>query len=121
MFFAKDPVYARDRKTDLHDGVEPYVKLGRLCVVKEERGRRVADSLIQGALDWARENWEEVRKMDENEGGEWKGLVCVHAQEGAVKTWARNGFVADERMGTWLEAQIRHVGMWRRVEFDDST
>jgi GNAT superfamily N-acetyltransferase len=121
VFFAPDPVHEVDRKTSLHDGEEAYVKLGRLCVVKEERGRRVADLLIQGALEWARENAGEVRRIcgvgAEGEGKwEWKGLICVHAQEGAVRAWERNGFVVDEGMGEWLEAEKKHVGMWRRVD-----
>jgi len=32
-------------------------------------------------------------------GGEWNGLVCVHAQEKAVTTWGRNGFRVDRRGG----------------------
>lgn len=104
-----------DRKTDLHDGVEPFVKLGRLCLVKEYRGNRLADLLIQEALRWARkeENREVVGGKD---GKEWKGLVCVHARIEAMKTWARNGFVLDEGLGTWFEAGIPHVGMICRLE-----
>jgi GNAT superfamily N-acetyltransferase len=56
------PVYAVERKTSLHDGAESYVKLGRLCVAKEERGKRFADFLINAALDWARGNARELGK-----------------------------------------------------------
>lgn len=54
LFNVPLPVYVVERKTGLHDGAESYIKLGRLCVVKEERGKRFADSLINAALDWAR-------------------------------------------------------------------
>lgn len=110
------PVYAADRKTSLHDGVESYVKLGRLCVVKEERGKRFADLLINAALDWAKGNPGEIGKGVAGEVPEWKGLVCVHAQEKAVGVWERHGFVVDEGMGSWFEAGIRHIGMFRRLE-----
>jgi predicted GNAT family N-acyltransferase len=107
------PEYKKDRKTDLHDGVEPIIKLGRLCVIKEERGKGYANLLIQAALTWAREHAESF----EIEGvPEWKGLVCVHAREEAVSTWARHGFVLDKGMGNWFEAGIRHVGMFYRLD-----
>ena len=72
--------------------------------------------MIREALKWARENPEEVRKMCGEGGGEWKGLVCVHAQEEAVRTWERNGFVIDKEMGEWVETEKRHFGLWQRVE-----
>ncbi|TVY35395.1 hypothetical protein LSUB1_G008467, partial [Lachnellula subtilissima] len=99
VFFAADPIYETGKRTSFHDGEEPYVKLGRLCVVAEERGRRIADVLIQGSLEWARENPGAVARMCGDGGGEWRGLVCVHAQEGAVRMWERNGFVVDREMG----------------------
>lgn len=92
------------------------MKLGRLCVVKEKRGKRFADLLINAALDWAKENTAKVGREVGDEVPKWKGLVCVHAQERAVEVWKRNGFVVDEEMGNWFEAGIRHVGMLRRLE-----
>jgi predicted GNAT family N-acyltransferase len=113
LFTTPIPEYKIDRKMDLHDGVEPVIKLGRLCVVKEERGKGYANLLIQAALAWAREHPEGF----EIEGiPRWKGLVCVHAREEAVSTWTRNGFVLDNGMGTWFEAGIRHVGMFYRLD-----
>lgn len=93
----------------MHNDIEPYVKLGRLCVLKEERGKRWADELIQEALGWAGRNAGFM-------GEEWRGLVFVHAQERAVGTWRSNGFVVDEGMGEWFEAGIRHFGMLRRAD-----
>lgn len=49
---------------------------------------------------------------------EWRGLVCVHAQEGAIKTRKRNGFVVDEEMGRWFEAGLPHVVMFCRLELE---
>ena len=109
------PEYAVDRKTSLHDGIESYVKLGRLCVIKEERGKSFADLLIKAALEWAQANAGEIGKKVGDEVPKWKGLVCVHSQEKAVGVWERHGFVVDEGMGNWFEGGIPHVGMFRRL------
>jgi predicted GNAT family N-acyltransferase len=106
------PEHAVDRKTSLHDGVESYIRLGRLCVIKEELGKRYADLLINAALAWARENAEEFGKWVGEDVPEWKG---VHAQEKAVGVWERHGFVLDGGMGHWFEGEIRHVRMFRRI------
>lgn len=116
VFLAELPAWKEDRATSFHDGRELYVKLGRLAVVKEERGGRRADLLIQAALKWAGENPGLCK--GEGEGGEWKGLVCVHARREAKTTWERNGFVVDEEMGTWMEVGGNMVGMFCRVEID---
>lgn len=112
------PVYGIDKKTSLHDGVESYVKLGRLSIVKEERGKRFAALLISAALKWAKENAEEIQKGVKEEVPKWKGLVCVHSQEKAIRVWARNGFVLDEGMGTWFEGGIKHVAMFKRLTLE---
>lgn len=112
FFRRPPPEYQVDRATSLHDGKEPYLKLGRLCVVKEFRGKRLADTLIQTALKWASENPQFGRK----EGvPEWKGLVCAQAQEKAVTTWQRNGFVIDEEMGSWNAVGVRHYCLFHRL------
>ena len=122
-------ITGKDRKTQFHDGEETYVKLGRLCVVKEEREKRYADLLIQAALDCVKKNpgfAMRGRKLDgakgegREEGRAWKGLVCVHAQERAVNVWMRDGFVIDVEMGTWFEGGMRHFGMWRRLQVCES-
>jgi predicted GNAT family N-acyltransferase len=116
LFTAPIPEYKKDRKTDLHDGIELLIKLGRLCVVQEERGKRYADLLIQAALTWAREHPESLgMKVEGEEVPEWKGLACVHARVEAASTWARNGFVIDEGIGSWFEVGIKHVGMFCRL------
>ena len=80
-------------------------------MVKEFRGKKLADQLIQTALKWAAESLISVKDIPK-----WKGLVCINANEKAISMWQRNGFVVDEGMGTWFEAMIRHYGMFMRVE-----
>ncbi|TKA70419.1 hypothetical protein B0A49_09219 [Cryomyces minteri] len=122
-----------NHKTSMHDGREPYVKLGRLAVLAPFRGLGLARLLVNSALEWAAQNAEtilpppsptsrEQRKLaaggDDADSGEdrWNGLVLVHAQTGVQKVWEKWGFVKDEGMGVWDEEGIDHVGMWRRVE-----
>ena len=102
----------------MHDGKEPYLKLGRLSVIKKFGGNKLADVLIQAALKCAAENpnfSKEQLGEQELEAPEWEGRVCVHAQEKAVITWTRNGFVVDKGMGNWFEAGMKHFGMFTRV------
>ena len=113
LFSASLPGYVVDRKTDLHDGIEPYVKLGRLCVVEEFRGRGYGILLVTRMLQWVKEN-PEFACGDERR--EWKGLVGVHANVNAVGTWKKCGFVVDEGMGSWFEGGMRHVGMFLRLD-----
>jgi GNAT superfamily N-acetyltransferase len=75
------PEHVIDRKTSLHDSIKSYIRLRRLCVVQEERGKRYADFLITAAFEWARENAEEIGKGAGGDVPVWRGLVCVHAQE----------------------------------------
>lgn len=122
VFFVDLPVFPRDgekdRVTKMHDGVEAYIKLGRLCVLKEWRGRGIANMLIETACAWARKKGNKEYCAGRDLGGEqeWKGLCLVHAQIGARRTWERGGFVVDEGLGGWMEAEIEHLGMWRRVD-----
>jgi predicted GNAT family N-acyltransferase len=118
-------------KTEMHDGKEAYIKLGRLSVLQPFRGLGLARLLIDAALTWASENSHNIlppmspaaaeqRKLELGGGAEvedvWKGLVLVHAQAHLEKYWALFGFVKDESMGTWEEEDIVHVGMWKRIE-----
>lgn len=117
-----------DRPTSFHDGREPYMKLGRLAVVKEYRGNGLSGLLIQTALSWLRSNpsffdpsitelgLEQMGASTETEIPKWGGLVCVHAQEQSVGTWAKLGFQVDKGMGKWWEEGIPHVGMFKRLE-----
>ncbi|OAQ73189.1 acetyltransferase, GNAT family [Pochonia chlamydosporia 170] len=117
-----------DRPTTFHDGKEPYVKLGRLAVVKEYRGNGLSGLLIQTALSWLKSNpsffdpsitelgLEQMGASTETEIPKWGGLVCVHAQEQVVGTWEKLGFRVDKAMGRWWEEGIPHVGMFKRLE-----
>lgn len=114
-----------DRETSLHNGVEPYVKFGRMAVIEAYRGKGIAGQLVRAAIDWARENPEafNVSEAVDVAGAEvpktmttWGGLICAHAQEYVKDAWARWGFKVDEKMGRWSEADIPHVGMLFRVD-----
>ncbi|KAF5019926.1 hypothetical protein F66182_8049 [Fusarium sp. NRRL 66182] len=123
--------YISDRATTLHDGQEPYVKLGRLAVVKEFRGHRIAGLLISTVISWLKANpsyfdpsikeygLEQLNATTEKEIPQWKGLVCVHAQKQVEDYWKRWGFEVDEGMGTWWEEGITHSGMFMRLEIGE--
>lgn len=125
---SKTRPYAPDRATELHDGKEPYVKLGRLAVIKEFRGHRVAVILVKAALEWLKKNPGHFNPSIKELGLEaigvapgdpipkWNGLVCVHAQKQVVGLWEKLGFKVDEGMGTWWEEGIEHKGMFLRME-----
>ncbi|KAG9245591.1 acetyltransferase [Calycina marina] len=127
------PNYMQDRKTSGHDGIEPYVKLGRLAILPEFRGHGLAKLLAHAALTWARGNPTyfnpNVAEVGMKKLGAetfedipaWNGLVCVHAQIGVQTMWERWGFVMDEEMGRWVEEGIEHVGMWKRLNIEPRT
>lgn len=129
----QNPTFTPDRPTTFHDGVEPYVKLGRLAVTKEFRGRGIAGQLIRTAVDWMRRNpgyfdpspaAHGFEHLGMERGGtlpRWGGLFCAHAQEDAVRVWEKCGFQVDEGMGQWMEEGIPHVGMFLRVEVEPET
>jgi len=121
------PPFIVDRATTYHDGKEPYIKLGRLAVLKEFRGSGVAKMLVNAAMSWARENPTFFNPSIKDVGMEkmgasiaadipvWKGLVCIHAQEYIASAWTKWGFKIDEGMGKWDEEGILHVGMFQRL------
>ncbi|PNS18202.1 hypothetical protein CAC42_7571 [Sphaceloma murrayae] len=112
---------------------EPYVKLGRLAVLKPYRKLGLSTLLVKAALQYASEHpdnilpplsptaAEQKRLELEKEGKDpevvtrWEGLVLVHAQKGIEKLWKQWGFVRDTTMGEWDEEGILHVGMWKRI------
>ncbi|KAJ8068585.1 hypothetical protein OCU04_002297 [Sclerotinia nivalis] len=122
------PPYIVDRATTYHDGIEPYIKLGRLAVIKECRGSGISKLLAGAAMSWAQQNpsyfnpsiatvgMENVGASSTEEIPVWRGLMCVHAQEQVAPLWAKWGFKIDEGMGTWNEEGIKHVGMFQRVK-----
>lgn len=120
----------REPRTSMHDGKEPYAKLGRLATLKPYRRLGLGRLLMNAALNWAASNAHAIlplpspthREAAKVDGATkvseetWKGLILVHAQYGTEKMYANYGFVRDENMGSWVEEGIKHVGMWRRVE-----
>ncbi|KYK55279.1 acetyltransferase, GNAT family [Drechmeria coniospora] len=116
-----------DRATSFHDGKEPYVKLGRLAVVKDFRGNKLAGLLVDTVLSWLKSNptyfdpsitelgLEQLGASKETEIPKWRGLVYVHAQEQVVGAWTKWGFQVDDAMGRWWEEGIPHVGMFLRL------
>ncbi|PTB75894.1 hypothetical protein M440DRAFT_1334193 [Trichoderma longibrachiatum ATCC 18648] len=123
--------FVKDRPTTFHDGKEPYIKLGRLAVIKNYRGLSFAGQLVRSALEWIKKNpsffdpsirelgLEQLGSPTEAEAPQWKGLVCVHAQEQVAKAWAKWGFEIDEGMGKWYEEGIPHVGMFLRLNISE--
>ncbi|KJZ80265.1 hypothetical protein HIM_00115 [Hirsutella minnesotensis 3608] len=115
-----------DRATSLHDGKEPYVKFGRMAVVKEFRGKGLATLLVETALSWLRANSSffdkgitdvsDASTTEEQEKPRFKGLICAHAQESASGFWSNAGFRVDDGMGKWLEEDIVHIGMFQRIK-----
>ena len=118
-----------DRATTFHDGREAYVKLGRMAVIEDYRGKGIAGKLVKSAIAWTKENptaFDVLGAVDES-GAEltgamtsWNGLICIHAQEYVADAWAKWGFKEDEEMGRWTEAGIPHVGMFMRVNLPAS-
>jgi predicted GNAT family N-acyltransferase len=123
----ESPPFIIDRVTSFHDGQEPYIKLGRLAILKDSRGRKLSDLLVNSAIEWAEKhpeyfNLSASRSYADSKSLEldayrttWNGLICVHAQEYVANAWAKWGFVVDEGMGKWTEAGIKHVGMFKRI------
>ncbi|KFY38069.1 hypothetical protein V494_04523 [Pseudogymnoascus sp. VKM F-4513 (FW-928)] len=118
-----------DRATTFHDGREAYVKLGRMAVIEEYRGKGIAGQLVRSAIEFTRTNPEvfNLPGAKDESGAElmeamtiWNGLVCIHAQEYVADAWARWGFKEDEMMGKWTEAGIPHIGMFLRVDLPAS-
>lgn len=124
------PPYIVDRETTYHDGKEPYIKLGRLAILKEFRGSGISGLLVNAPLVWLKKNptyfnpsiktlgMENIGAQSTAEIPVWKGLVCVHAQVQVEKFWSRWGFKIDDAMCTWIEEGINHVGMFQRLDLD---
>ncbi|KAI9781566.1 MAG: hypothetical protein M1816_002238 [Peltula sp. TS41687] len=123
------PSRSPTRASALHDGKEPYAKLGRLATLPAYRGLGLAGLVVSNALEWAGAHPFSVLPLPSptsteaakaGRGGldprqDWKGLVLVHAQKRLEGMYRRFGFETDEGMGEWMEEGIEHVGMWKRI------
>ena len=107
-------------KTEMWDGHEPFVKLGRMATLKGYRKLGLGRLLVNTAFEWLESNADKVTGQMEaichehNEEERWRGLVLVHAQKEIERFWASVGFVRDDGMGTWWEEGIEHIAMWKR-------
>ncbi|QDS77839.1 hypothetical protein FKW77_006528 [Venturia effusa] len=112
---------------------EPYIKLGRLSTLAPYRGLGLSRLLFNAATTWASEHPAEIippkdpaeieaMKLEgRKEPVAWEGLVLVHAQANVRGLWEKFGFVVDEKMGTWIEEGIEHVGLWKRIPVKGGT
>lgn len=102
---------------------EPYIRLTRVAVLSEYRGKGLGRVLCETALAWAREHAKEINEAAaelaaENEVvdvKQWEGLVIVHAQTAVEEMYRRVGFETDPSLGKWDEEGVPHVGMVSRI------
>ncbi|RYP31625.1 hypothetical protein DL767_005632 [Monosporascus sp. MG133] len=123
--------FGTDRATTYHDGREPYVKVGRMAVIPEFRGHRIAGQIWRAARKWLEEHptyfnpsvtelgMDQLKAGASSEIPKWNGLVICHAQESVTKVYEKWGFKVDEGMGKWYEEGIPHVGMALRLNIKD--
>jgi predicted GNAT family N-acyltransferase len=126
--------HSGDISSSFHDGKEPFIKLGRLAVLKDYRKMQISKLLIDSVLSFAERNPEIIPQpvepsfvgqlqaamgADLDLNTNWHGLVLIHAQIGLQKFWAKYGFELDEKMGIWDEEGIDHAGMWKRIDLED--
>ncbi|KAH7401270.1 hypothetical protein BKA66DRAFT_450098 [Pyrenochaeta sp. MPI-SDFR-AT-0127] len=121
---------------------EPYVKLGRLAVLKPYRKLGLSKLLINAVFDFVVHNSEKVYRppsptaleMAQIQGHNrekeitWQGLVMIHAQADLKGMWERHGFREELKNDKgeveaaaephWVEEGIEHVGMWKRLQLD---
>lgn len=113
------------RKTSWHDGMEGWLQVARASVLKEWRGKGIADLLVAEVVRWAGEEYVPNEKLAGKEGSNnlamWKGLLMCNAREEARRMWERNGFREDIGMGRWIEVGVELFGMARRVNIASSS
>ncbi|KAI4213931.1 MAG: hypothetical protein LQ351_003626 [Letrouitia transgressa] len=106
----------RHGKTGMWDGLESFVKVGRMATLKEYRGQGLARLLLEEAISWAGKSAHKINGQGEE--GSWRGLILSHAQKEVEGWWKKMGFVTDDGLGEWWEEHILHVGMWKRVAIE---
>ncbi|RYO99138.1 hypothetical protein DL763_001739 [Monosporascus cannonballus] len=123
--------FGTDRATTYHDGREPYVKVGRVAVIPEFRGHKIAGQIWRAARKWLEEHpayfnpsvtelgMDRLKAGASSEIPKWNGLVICHAQESVTKVYEKWGFKLDEGMGKWYEEGVPHVGMALRLHIKD--
>ena len=106
----KEPLHL---PSELWDGKEPHIRLGRMATSKAYRKKGMAQALMSWTFGWILGN----QKMFSCRP---TFPVLVHAQREVQAFYARQGFVLDMGMGIWIEEGIEHVGMWKRLSREDS-
>ncbi|KAI4161240.1 MAG: hypothetical protein LQ342_005031 [Letrouitia transgressa] len=106
----------RHGKTGMWDGLESFVKVGRMATLKEYRGQGLAKLLLEETMSWARKNAHQINVHGEESS--WRGLILSHAQKEVEGWWKKMGFTTDDGLGEWWEEHILHVGMWKRVALE---
>ncbi|KAF2010971.1 hypothetical protein BU24DRAFT_436317 [Aaosphaeria arxii CBS 175.79] len=121
---------------------EPYIKLGRLAILRPYRKMGLSQLLINAALTYAAKNADTIQPPPSpttmelaSQMGEavekaviWNGLAMIHAQVGVKSMWEKHGFteeLVDEdgkveiaKEEHWVEEGIEHLGMWKRLKLD---
>lgn len=93
-----------------HDPEEaPYVKLTRVATVPHARGKGLSKLLMQQAFEYLYDHRRTI-------GADWDGLILTHAQVSVESLYTKIGFVRDEKLGTWDEEGIPHIGMWKQLK-----
>ncbi|KAF2466247.1 uncharacterized protein BDR25DRAFT_317666 [Lindgomyces ingoldianus] len=125
---------------------EPYIKLGRLSILKEYRSLGLAKLLINAAIDYAAQHPEEVCPPPSPTALEaasrlgkaaedavlFRGLCMIHAQVNVEKLWNKYGFTEElitpggavieiPAEDHWVEEGLEHMAMWKRVNMDAET
>ncbi|CAG8359906.1 unnamed protein product [Penicillium salamii] len=110
---------------------EPSIRLGRLACLEEYRRHGLGSSIIQLALNWAREHPAEMteallqnlQEVGGNirmvHGDKWSGLVLAHAQAHREAMYARLGFVTYAQLG--VVEGFDYVGMSMRLDVKRET
>lgn len=107
---------------------EPCIKLTRVAVIPQYRGRGLGRLLVETALGWAKGHAVEIdeastelaMRLSQNKiSQKWTGLVLLHAQVDVESMYQGLGFTTDELLGRWDEEGIDHVGMYRRIEITE--
>ncbi|KAJ5094766.1 Acyl-CoA N-acyltransferase [Penicillium angulare] len=104
---------------------EPCIKITRVAVIPEYRGKGLGRRLVEIALGWASSHAKDIDDAAANLAAEsnesasfqkWQGLVLVHAQVDVEKMYSSLGFQTDKELGIWDEEGIDHVGMFKRID-----
>lgn len=104
-----------DIKAEGTQNNEPYIKITRVAVLPAYRGKGLSRVLVDTVLDWAAQHADELSSAISSQGKRWSGLTLVHAQTSVERLYEKMGFVTDKTIGTWVEENIDHIAMWKKI------